>query len=140
MADNRQLKKELQELASRYDKWDVQTATALRRAADELEIPSTEVVGPTKEQLFNGFKEMIRNQPDGEYYISDILMVNLSSERTRLLNWLLQQLVYNYPNYVWRQDMSLDPNMSGVLISWRRKYKYVQEEKTDESGPKRLGQ
>lgn len=137
MVDNRKLKSELYELAEKYDKLDVETATSLRRAADELDVTS-KAVAPSRSSILEGMSNMIRQQPNGEYYISDILLIDLSSENVQLLNWLLRQLVDKFPEYVWGQTTSLDPYKRGVLITWRLKYKYIQKEKNDESGPNGL--
>lgn len=78
---------------------------------------SQELMLLAQDQL-EAMKVMASQNQRGEYFISDINLVNISSEKLRLLNWLLYRLVEAYPNYVWQQSEAIDPNIRGITISW----------------------
>jgi hypothetical protein len=58
-------------------------------------------------------------QSSGTYYIPEVSLVEISSEKVSLLNWLLTRLVQKYPEFIWQQTESW--SQPGILISWRRK-------------------
>lgn len=63
-------------------------------------------------------KAVVDQNQRGQYFIDYITMVDISSEKLRMLNWLLRHLVEAYPDYVWQQSEALDPNVRGITISW----------------------
>jgi len=61
---------------------------------------------------------LIDENQRGHYFLSDASLINMSSQKIRVLNWLLYQLVELYPSLVWMQTESMDPHVRGIMISW----------------------
>lgn len=78
---------------------------------------SNEVERIANQQLESMQGLMVKNER-GQYFISDLAMIDMSSQKLRILNWLLNQLVMMYPNYVWQQTEAIDPSVRGIMISW----------------------
>lgn len=92
-----------------------------------------------KDQLAN-FDKMLGEQPDGEYYIPDMLPTDQGAS-SRLFNRLTMELAIRFPNFMFEQRMSLRPQDRGVLVIWRKRYRAVQKERTDadQVQPRSLG-
>lgn len=80
-----------------------------------------EAMDATMVQL-EAMKAAVGQNQRGQFFIDDINMINMGSDKLRLLNWLLGRLVVDFPTYVWQQSEAIDPNIRGVMISWYPKH------------------
>lgn len=68
---------------------------------------------------------LIQSQPDGEYYISDMLPYD-QTQSARLFNRLMMELAIRFPDYLWEQRVGFHPQDRGVLVLWRKKFRVTQ--------------
>jgi hypothetical protein len=69
-------------------------------------------------QQLESMQSLVAQNERGQYFISDLTMIDMPSSKWRVLNWVLDQLVALYPNRVWQESESIDPNVRGIMISW----------------------
>ena len=66
------------------------------------------------------FRALLKDTPDGSYYIPNTTIVNYSSQDVRLLTWLMMELCREFPEFEWSETENLAT--PGITISWRRRY------------------
>lgn len=89
-------------------------------------------LNPFAEGVISLIGSQLVNSPDGEYYIPGITLADWQNPQVQLLAGLMNELVYRYHDYVWKETEALF-NPNGITISWQRKKQSLERRTPDET-------
>lgn len=71
------------------------------------------------------FGKMLEGSPDGEYHVPHLRFTTQTPENAAF-QVLIHRLSMYFPEYIFSQSDSLDPNVYGITIRWQKKVKAIE--------------